>query len=496
MTKENPSTNSRIVIAGGGTAGWIAAAALAKKMGPLLDITLVESAEIGTVGVGEATIPPLRVFHKLLRIDEQAFMQATSATFKLGIQFENWGQVGDSYIHSFGQTGQQSWLAEFVHFWLEARKRGLAGNYGDYCLELEAALQGKFATSPQSDINYAYHLDAGDYARFLANFCQALGVKRIEGKIEQVEQHENDFISALVLTDGTRIEGDLFIDCTGFRGLLIEQTLHTGYEDWSHWLPCDSAVAIQTESVAPAQPFTRSIAHHAGWQWQIPLQHRVGNGLVYSRQHMSDDEAREYLLSHVEGTPITEPRVIHYRTGRRLKAWNKNCVALGLASGFVEPLESTSIHLIIMGITRLMQLFPFNGWDSALIDEYNQQTIEELERIRDFIVLHYHVTERNDSPFWDYCRRMEIPETLLHRINLFATQGHAFQKHNELFRVDSWTQVMLGQRLLPKHHHPAPALMTDQQLSQALSQHREQILQLVNRLPDHQTFINQYCKRS
>ena len=483
----------KIVIAGGGTAGWIAAAALARKMGPLVNVSLIESETIGTIGVGEATIPPLRTFHKLLQIDEQAFMRATAATFKLGIQFENWGHVGEKYIHSFGVTGQQSWLAEFVHFYLSAKARGLESEYGDYCFELEAAKQHKFATSPQSNIQYAYHLDAGDYVEFLKRFCSSLGVTRTEGVIDRVAQHDNGDIQALHLKSGEVIEGDFFIDCTGFKGLLIEDTLNTGFEDWSQWLMCDSACAVQTSAVGPAVPYTRSAAHHAGWQWEIPLQHRVGNGLVYSSKYMSDEEAERTLLKNVKGEPLTTPRTLRFKTGRRKKAWNRNCLALGLASGFVEPLESTSIHLVIMGITRFMQLFPHSGHDQALINEYNEQTQLELERIRDFIILHYHVTEREDSPFWKHCKDMDVPESLAERITLFKEQAHAFQKQNELFRVDSWTQVMLGQGVTPTSYHPAATMLSDTQLMQSMRQQRERVTNAVSQLPTHESFIQRYC---
>jgi len=485
----------KVVIAGGGTAGWIVAAALSKKMKGVLDVALVESEDIGTIGVGEATIPPIRVFHKLLNIDEQAFMKATSATFKLGIAFEGWKNVGDEYIHSFGKTGRETWLAEFVHFWLKAKEMNIAGDFGDYCYELQAAKKNKFATDPQSDINYAYHLDAGRYARFLRSFSEENGATRIEGKIISVNQHSSSgFIESLVLESGEKVEGDLFIDCTGFQGVLIEKTLHTGYEDWSHWLPCDSALAVQTESVGPAIPYTRSIAHEAGWRWQIPLQHRVGNGLVYSSQHMSDDEAKAKLLADIEGKPVTDPRLIKYRTGRRRKVWNKNCVALGLSSGFIEPLESTSIHLFIMGVTRLMQLFPFGGIEQSLVDEYNAQAIKELEMVRDFIVLHYKVNERSDGSFWSHCRNMDIPESLARRIEVFKNAALAFQHEGELFRVDSWTQVMLGQGLEPKQYHRVVELMEDKELEHFLSSMKASIHSAVEKLPKHQDFLDRYCK--
>lgn len=484
----------RVVIAGGGTAGWMAAAALVRQLHELLDIVLVESDDIGTVGVGEATIPPMRVFHKLLRIDEQDFMRATSATFKLGIQFENWGKIGDNYIHSFGKTGKETWMAEFIHFWLRGRELGVSGEFGEYCPEWLAARENKFATGPKGEINYAYHLDASLYGKFLRKLAEQEGVRRVEGKIGQVKQHpETGFVESLVMESGEVLEGDLFIDCTGFRGLLIEQTLHTGYEDWSHWLINDSAVAVQTTSVGPAVPYTRSVAHENGWRWRIPLQHRVGNGNVYSSCYMSDEQAKAKLLADVEGDTLVEPRVIRFRTGRRRRGWNKNVVALGLASGFVEPLESTSIHLIMTGITRLMHLFPFNGIEPAMVDEYNRQSLLELERIRDFIVLHYKVTSRDDSAYWRYCRDMVVPDTLAQRIELFRVAAQAFQKDNELFRVDSWTQVMLGQGLMPESYHHFARIMNDKDLTRFLGELSTSVRSQVRHLPEHQLFVEQYC---
>ena len=484
----------KVVIAGGGTAGWIAAASLSRLLGPLLDITLVESDAIGTVGVGEATIPTHRTFHHLMGIDEREFMRATKATFKLGIAFENWGGQGDRYIHSFGQVGKSNWMGEFYNIWMYAQERGIGDELDAYCYELQAAEAGRFYTSEKANINYAYHLDASLYARFLRTFSEAKGVKRVEGLIEEVEQDgESGFITALKLQSGERIEGDLFIDCTGFRGMLIEQTLKTGYEDWTPWLPTDSALAVQTRSVGPALPYTRAIAHHAGWQWRIPLQHRVGNGLVFCSENMQPDEAKDYLLSHVDGEPLTEPRLIRYKTGRRKKMWNKNCVALGLSGGFVEPLESTSIHLIQVGATRLVQQFPFAGISEAIATHYNEQAERELEKIRDFIVLHYKLTERDDSDFWRARRDMKIPDSLAQRIALFRENGLAYQATDDLFRVDSWLQVMMGQRLKPKGYHHMGHLMTDEQLKTALNGLQANISRAVSQMPSHQDFINQYC---
>lgn len=485
----------KVVIAGGGTAGWLAATALSQQFRGLLEITLVESEEIGTVGVGESTIPPIRAFHRLMKIDEQEFMRATAATFKLGILFDNWRVPGDSYIHSFGITGKSTWACEFHHFWLHSLTRGLDSDIGDYCVELQAAKAGKFALGQQPEINYAYHLDAGVYARFLRAFSERHGARRIEGKISQVKQDpQTGFITGLVLDSGQEVEGDLFIDCTGFRGLLIEQTLHAGYEDWGHWLPCDAAVAVQTESIGPAVPYTRAIAHEAGWRWRIPLQHRVGNGIVYCSRYMTDQQATEKLLREVEGKTLIQPRVIRFRTGRRRKVWSKNVVALGLASGFVEPLESTSIQLIMTGVTRLIHLFPFGGVQQSFVDYYNEEARSELERIRDFIILHYHVTQRDDSPFWRHCASMEIPESLQQRIRMFRERAHAWQAPDDLFRLDSWMQVMLGQGIKPEHYHHLARTMSDQDLTQFLTGLRAAISRTVERMPAHQQFLDHYCK--
>lgn len=485
----------KLVIAGGGTAGWMAAAAISKKFGELLDITIIESDEIGTVGVGEATIPPMRVFHKLLGIDEQEFMSATKATFKLGISFENWGQQGDKYIHSFGKTGRETWLGDFHHFWLRSRELGLDFEFGDFCVEVQASLADKFFTGPSSDINFAYHLDASLYAKFLRNISEKNGARRVEGKILEVKQDQDSgFITALVLASGEVIDGDLFIDCTGFRALLIEKTLQVGYEDWTHWLPCDSALATQTESVGPAVPYTRAMAHHAGWQWRIPLQHRVGNGLVYCSKFMTDDEARTTFLQNLEGRVVAEPRPIKFRAGRRHKTWNKNCIALGLSSGFIEPLESTSIHLFIMAITRIMRFFPFGGVEPVLVNEFNRETVSEIEPIRDFVILHYKATEREDSPFWRYCKNMEVPASLAHRIELFKKTGHAYQAPGELFRIDSWTQVMLGQRIMPEQYHHIANLMTKEELLQFFNKMKMAIKHQVEQLPAHEDFVMRYCK--
>lgn len=486
----------KVVIAGGGTAGWIAAAALSKKLGKLLSITLIESDNIGTIGVGEATIPPMLDFHQMLGINEQEFMRETSATFKLGILFENWKTTNDSYMHSFGSTGKGSWECQFVHFWLNGKERGISAAYEDYCYETQAAKAHKFSKLSDPTINYAYHLDATRYAKFLRNFSEKHGVRRIEGIIKEVNKNTaTDFIESLTLASGEVVEGDLFIDCTGFNGLLIEGALSTGYEDWSHWLPCNSAVVVQTESAdGPLPPYTRSIAHEAGWQWRIPLQDRLGNGLVYCDRYLSDDKATALLLGSVEGKALNKPRTIKYKTGRRCKSWNKNCVALGLSSGFLEPLESTSIYLFMIGISRLIQTFPFDGIHPVVVDEYNAQTKIELENIRDFIILHYYVTQRDDSPFWRYCKTMEVPKTLAHKIKLFTESAHVFLSDSELFRLDSWTKVMLGQGIMPKQYHHIAKTISDGELNRFFDHTTSGISKRAEQLPAHKDFINDYCK--
>jgi tryptophan halogenase len=484
----------RIVIAGGGTAGWMVAAGLSRTLGKILDIKLVESDEIGTVGVGEATIPTLMNFHNLLDINEQEFMAATHATFKLGISFENWRNVNEDYIHSFGLTGTDHWTAGFQHFWMKGVKRKLASDYGDYCLELKAAQENRFGHLPRNGINYAYHMDASAYARYLRKFSEGYGVQRIEGKIARVNTDPaSGDITSLQLENGTLLEGDLFIDCTGFRGLLIGETMKEEYEAWSQWLLNDSAIAVQTASVGPAVPLTRSIARDAGWQWRIPLQHRVGNGLVYSSKFIDDDHAKNTLLTNIQGEQLVQPRTIRFKPGQRRKTWNGNCIAIGLASGFLEPIESTSIHLIQRGIIRLMQMFPADGIRQTDIDEYNSQTRAEIEHIRDFIILHYKVTNRRDTPFWKHCAEMDVPPSLQHRIDLFRETGRVFRIPNELFAENSWIQVMLGQGIMPEQHHQSADLMGDAELSAFLGSIRDGVNRTVAQLPQHEAYVRQYC---
>jgi tryptophan halogenase len=484
----------KVVVAGGGSAGWMTAAALSGQLGGLLDITLVESDAIGTVGVGESTIPTARTFVHLLGLDEREFMRETGATFKLGILFENWGQVGDRYIHSFGQVGKSTLLAHFHHMWMQARDQGFGGDLGDYCLELRASEEGKFYTADDFPMNYAYHIDATRFGRYLRRRCENKGVRRVEGKIAQVQQDpQSGHVTALVLESGERVEGDLFVDCTGFRALLIEQTLKAGFEDWGQWLPNDRAVACQTATVEPAMPLTRAIAHTAGWQWGIPLQHREGNGWVYSSEFMSEDEATTTFLGQLKGEKLTQPWHLRFRPGRRRKAWDRNVVAIGLAGGFIEPLEATSLHLIMIAITRLLQLFPFTGVNEALQKRFNFLAEQEIERVRDFIILHYNATERSDTPYWDRCRTMEIPASLKERIDLFRETAQVYHIPGELFLIDSWLQVMLGQRIRPKSHHLMGALMPPEQLAKALSDLKGNIDRAVARLPSHQDFVDRYA---
>jgi tryptophan halogenase len=492
-------SKTKVVIAGGGTAGWLSAYSLVSRLGNVLDITLVESDQIGTIGVGEATIPTIRSFHSLIGINEQEFMSATQATFKLGIQFDNWGKKKDSYFHSFGEIGQRSWMAEFHEFWMEAKAQGFGGSLEDYCLELKAAKANKFATQiGKKPINFAYHFDATAYASYLRTKSEKLGVKREEGFIAKVKKDDTGNITTITLSDGKgrdgkEILGDVFIDCTGFKALLIGEHLDVGYEDWSHLLAADSAIAVQTEAAEEPRPYTQSIAHSAGWQWRIPLQGRVGNGIVYSSKYISDDEAKSTLMGNLTGKPLTDPRQLRFTTGRRKKSWHKNCIAIGLSSGFLEPLESTSIHLVTTALMRLMKLFPFGGNIALLAEQYNREAQLEAETIRDFIILHYHLTQRDDSPFWDHYRTMEIPESLTHRMAMFKENGYAWLDDIGLFRVDSWVQVMMGQGLMPEQHHQGSRVLPTENLKEQMTALRTKIEHAVEQLPMHSDFIKKYC---
>lgn len=486
---------SRIVIAGGGTAGWMTACALAKKLGHCLDITLIESDQIASVGVGEATIPTMQSFHMLLQLDEQAFMRETQATFKLGIQFENWGAQGDKYFHSFGETGQEFWAGQFQHLWLKGKALGIAEDFSAYSPELNAAYADKFAITKNPRLGFAYHLDATLYAKYLRAESEKHGVTRIEGQIARVELGgESENIQRLHLASGEKIEGDLFVDCTGFRSLLLGEALQVDYEDWSHWFQCDRAVAVQTQSLAAPVPYTRSIAHSAGWQWRIPLQSRVGNGLVYSSKYIDDDDAKTLLLENIEGPLLNDPRIIKFQPGRRKKVWHKNCVAIGLSSGFIEPLESTSIHLISSAVIRLMRMAPLSDISHTLVDEFNRQSVAELEDVRDFIILHYKQTARDDSAFWRHCSAMEVPSSLQTRMALYKERGAIYWRPDELFTVNSWNQVLLGQGCMPQGYHSATDGMTQEQLEHYLGGLRTSIQGFTEKLPAHGEFIKQYCQ--
>ena len=497
-----------VVIVGGGTAGWMTASLIVKTLGKDLNITLVESDKIGIIGVGEATIPPIVNFNNAIGIDETAFIRATQATIKLGIEFNNWHRNGDNYMHAFGNIGKKFPFSDFHHFWLKAQQLESnktdnnsdgkidSNSFWDFSLNYQAAKHNKFAplrNIPNTNLPgtaHAYHFDAGLYANFLKDHATSMGVKRIEGIISQVTQHrESGFIESVILENGTCISGDLFIDCSGLAALLIEKTLSTGYEDYSHWLPCDRAVAVPCDKTEPTEPYTRSTAHKAGWQWRIPLQHRTGNGLVYSSKHMSDDQAKALLLNNIDGKPLAEPRVIPFKTGRRRKQWHKNVIAIGLSSGFFEPLESTNIHLVQTAAIRLMKFFPHNGINSEEVDEFNRQSKIELEGIRDFIILHYKLNNRDDSDFWRACQRMDIPESLLNKIELFKKTGKVSCKPDDLFTEVAWQQVMIGQGNIPKDFHPLVDTLTEEQLTDLMSSLKTLINRTVEQLPSHDEYI-------
>ncbi|MDT7834208.1 tryptophan halogenase family protein [Aquabacterium sp. OR-4] len=490
-----------VVVVGGGSAGWMVAAALAQVLEGRVRIQLVESDEIGTVGVGEATIPQMRLFNGALGIDEHEFLRATQGTYKLGIEFVDWGQRGERYLHSFGSVGQDLGLVPFHHYWLKMQRQGGARPLGHYCLNTVAALAARFAPQarapglPTLDTAYAYHFDAGLYARYLRHYSEARGVLRTEGRIADVQLRAGDgHVQALQLADGRRIEGELFIDCSGFAGLLIERALHTGYDDWSHWLPCDRAVAVPCEHRAAPQPYTRASARGAGWQWRIPLQHRIGNGQVFSSRHLSEDEATAQLLATLDGPALAEPRALRFVTGKRRKLWHRNVVAVGLASGFLEPLESTSLYLVQASISRLLQFFPTRDFEPLNTAEHNRQADAEFERVRDFIILHYHLTRRDDTPFWNHVRTMEVPDSLREKLALFGATGRLFRAPQDIFSEPSWLQVAVGQGLVPQAHQPLADVLSHDEVAFFLGNIEQGVARHAAAMPLHADYLAAHCR--
>lgn len=491
-----------IIIAGGGTAGWMTASLLAKVLGKTLKITLIESDKIGIIGVGEATIPPIVNFNSAIGIDEKEFLKATKGTIKLGIEFNNWNKDGDSYMHAFGSIGKKFPFCDFHHFWQKAEQLEHGSNnidansFWDYSLNYQAAKQSKFApvnNIPNTNLPglaYAYHFDAGLYAKLLSTHAQSMGVKHIEGTITQVLQHhDTGFIKSLLLEDGTTVAGDLFVDCTGLAALLIEKTLSTGFEDYSHWLPCNRAMAVPCERTEEIKPYTRSIAHKVGWQWYIPLQHRTGNGLVYSDKYLSDEQAQKILLKNLDGKPLAEPKIVAFKTGRRRKQWHKNVIAIGLSNGFFEPLESTNIHLVQTAAIRLVKFFPHHDINIKEVSEFNRQAKIEAEGIRDFIILHYKLNSCGDSEFWRACQRMDVPKSLIRKIKLFKKTGKIFCNPDDLFTEIAWQQVMIGQGNVPEDHHPLVDTLTSEQISDLMDNLKTLINSTVEKLPSHEEFL-------
>ena len=491
--------HTSILVVGGGTAGWMSAALLAQFVPAGYRIQLVESDEIGIVGVGESTIPQINLLNQALDIDEDEFVKATQATYKLGIEFVDWTRPGSRYMHAFGAVGRDVGMVPFQHYWHRAEALGKAKDLLHYKLNEVAARalkmqRGKLRTSSAlPEMPYAFQFDASLYARYLRGLAESRGVERIEGKIVDVEQDgENGDVTAVKLEGGRRVEADFFVDCSGFRGLLIEGALKTGYEDWSRYLPCDRAMAVPCASGGEFTPYTRATARPAGWQWRIPLQHRIGNGYVYCSCFISDDEARETLLANLDGEPQAEPRPLRFTAGRRRKFWNKNVVSLGLAGGFMEPLESTSIHLIQSGLSRLVRMLPRGRGNPADAEEFNRQSTFEFERIRDFLVLHYTANER-EGDFWRQCREMELPDTLQHKIELFRAGGHIFREHEELFTEVGWLQVFIGQGVLPEAHHPLADTVSEADLESYIDTWEKLVAREVAQMPSHADFIARHC---
>jgi tryptophan halogenase len=490
-----------IAIIGGGSAGWMTAAALANAVGKNCEIHLVESEEIGTIGVGEATIPPIKFFNQRLGIDEATFVRETQGSFKLGIEFVNWGQKGDAYFHPFGQYGAEFDYVPLYHYWMLARDQGDNTRIDEYSMCWAAARAGKFAhpipdkRRIQSTYDYAYHFDATLYAKFLRGYAEARGVTRHEGKVTDAQLNsETGYIEKVMLEDGREVAADLFVDCTGFFGLLIEKYLKTGYDNWQHWLPCDRAVALPSEKNGDPIPYTRATAHEAGWQWRIPLQHRTGNGHVYCSQYIDEDRATETLLQNLDAEPVAEPRHLRFVTGKRKKFWNKNCIAIGLSAGFMEPLESTSLHLIQYGIMRMIAMLPDRDMSPLLAEEYNRLTAEEYEGIRDFLILHYKATTRDDTPFWQYCRDMSVPDSLQYKMDHFQTHGLFIAKGNELFSNASWLAVYTGQNIYPKKAPALAGMRPGIPYGDRLQSIRKAMAEAVDEMPTHQQFIDRHCK--
>ncbi|HEX8485916.1 tryptophan halogenase family protein [Sphingomonas sp.] len=486
-----------VVIVGGGTAGWMAAAAFARFLPRGTHIALVESEAIGTVGVGEATIPQLRLFNASLGIDEDAFLRATQGTFKLGIQFDGWSSAGGSYIHAFGTIGRGWGLVPFHHYWLRHLQEGGTSSLWDYSASAQAAAKGRFARDPgrpelPSGTAWAFHFDAGLYAAFLRRHAEAAGVVRHEGQVCMVERGDDGDIASVTLDDGRIVAGDFFVDCSGFRGLLIEEALHAGYDDWSAYLPCDRALAVPCETTRPLTPFTRATAREAGWQWRIPLQHRTGNGLVYSSEFLSDDRAAELLLAGLDGKPLADPRPLRFVTGKRRRVWVSNCVALGLAAGFMEPLESTSIHLIQSGIARLLDYWPGDRIDETDVADFNRRTDAEWLAIRDFLVLHYYANGRAE-PFWQARRAAAIPETVAERIALFRANGRIGSHPDSLFTGVGWLQVMIGQGIAPAGYHALADVLPAAELANFLSLSARHAAHVADKMPTHEAFIAAHC---
>lgn len=496
MRSRSHSPVTSVVIVGGGTAGWIAAAALSKTMGKTIDIRLIESEAIGTVGVGEATIPQIRRLNGILGIDEADFVRETKGSYKLGIEFNNWGQQGERYLHTFGDAGLNLQGIPFHHFWRRSAEGQSDTSLWDYSLHQRAAYSHKFGRvdrvgrTSMTGLAYAYHFDATAYALFLRRLCEPWGVTRTEGKVVDVAlDNGSGHVASVTLESGEQIDGDLFIDCTGFRGLLIGGAMDVDWQDWSHWLPVDRAVTVPSERTEPLLPYTKATAHGAGWQWRIPLQHRTGNGHVFASSFMHEDEATQILLDNLDSKPIADPRTLRFTTGRREHLWHKNVVGLGLASGFLEPLESTSIHIIQSNVSRLIELFPDQGFSDANIAEYNRVVTKEYDLIRDFLILHYKCTRRDDTEFWRHCAAMDVPDSLIHKMELFRTSGHLFRDPEDLFRESSWVQVMLGQGLRPEGWHRHVDQLTDAQLTQFLSDVKALVKQTVDPLPSHADFV-------